>query len=66
MEFFIGIFIAFLPDGHVVFDAAPFETYYECSMTMTIFATDQKEVLPEGAEIRVSCVPSEKIGQNGV
>lgn len=67
LEFFIAIAIGYSVDGSpIVFDAVPVATYEEC-MLLTMLTPDAiKEQVPEVSIVTTSCVPSSKIGQNGI
>jgi hypothetical protein len=64
VEFFIAILLIFLPSGQVGFETMPVATYAECSRLVSEAEKIAKRSNP-GAEVRVSCISSETIGQNG-
>ena len=66
MEFFLGIFLAFQPDGVVLFDTSTFPTYDTCVTASLEVEVRMAARLPEGTEIRISCISTESIGQNSV
>lgn len=64
-EFYIAIMMIFTPAGEFGFEAQPVASYSEC-MDLTRLAQAMAAAQYPGADIRVSCVSSESIGQNGV
>lgn len=64
-EFFIAIMLIFLPDGRISMESLPIETYAQCRQVTDAASAKAKAAFP-GADVRVSCVSTETIGQLGV
>lgn len=66
MEFFIAIVIAFSPTQPTpYFEAVPFRDESTCKQAVNSAEELLKERFPD-ADVRISCVSSESIGQNSV
>lgn len=50
----------------VLFDAAPVQTYSECVALIEMAEEAIRQDAPEDIIVTASCVPSSKIGQNGI
>lgn len=66
MEIFIALLLVILPNGEIGLAAQPVPSYSECQELVQLTADDLKLKLPEGTDIRTSCISSNSIGQNGV
>ena len=66
LEFFFGFLLVIEPDGDVFYDIATFPTYSECKTTAEQIEQNIKAVAPEGTDIRISCISTESLGQNGI
>lgn len=64
-EFFIAIMLILMPDGRVSIETLPIQTRSECQKVIEEASAVAAAKFP-GADVRVSCISTEQIGQLGV
>lgn len=66
-EFYFAVLMAFLPTGEpAYFETLPTPTYEICDTAIKAGVAALEDELPDGSEIRASCVSTEKIGRDTI